>query len=109
MPILLLLLLAAIPAQAQAPISVLERRELAIAIRVASATHGLGLTLAYQEGGGWSAETIHDAVRQSAQILAQCGVALSRVELVRIDAPPRFHAYYTPVSRELARALPLPR
>ena len=107
MPILLLLLLAALPAQAQ--ISVLERRELAIETRVASPTHSLRLTLAYQEGGGWAAETIHAAVRQSAQILAQCGVALSEVELVRIDAPARFHTYYTPISRELARVLPLPK
>jgi hypothetical protein len=107
MPIFLLLLLAALPAQAQ--ISVIERRELAIESGVSIPTHGLRLTLAYQEGGGWAAETIHAAVRQSAQILAQCGVALSKVELVRIDAPARFHDYYTPISRELARLLPLPK
>ena len=108
---LLPLLLVALCAGAQEPasISVLERRELAIENRVASPTHRLRLTLAYQEGGGWAAETIHAAVRQSAQILAQCGVALSKVELVRIGAPARFHNYDTPISRELARVLPLPK
>ncbi len=109
MRILLFLLLAALPAQAQSPISVLERRELPLERSLISPTHSLSLTLAYQEGGGWAEETIHGAVRQSAQILAQCGVALSKVELVRIEAPTRFHDFYTPISRELARLLPLPK
>jgi hypothetical protein len=106
---LLLFLFAAVSAQAQGPITVLERRELPVERSAASPTHSLTLTLAYQEGGGWAAEAIHAAVRQSAQILAQCGVALSKVELVRIDAPARFHDYDTPISRELARTLPLPK
>jgi len=111
MRMLAVLLFAAMPALAQDPaaISVLERRELAIESSVASPTHSLRLTLAYQEGGGWAAETIQSAVRQSAQMLAQCRVALSKVELIRFDAPRRFHIYYTPISRELARVLPLPR
>jgi len=109
MRIVLLLLFASLPAQAQAPISILERRELAVDAGLASPTHSLNLTLAHQEGGGWAAEAIHAAVRESVRILAQCQVALSKVELVRIDAPARFHAYFTPISRELARALALPK
>ena len=107
MRMLLLFLFAAVSAQAQGPITVLERRELPVERSTGSPTHRLMLTLAYQEGGGWAAETIHAAVRQTAQILAQCGVALSKVELVRIGAPARFRDYYTPISRELARTLPL--
>ncbi|MDA0984048.1 MAG: hypothetical protein O3A06_13735, partial [Proteobacteria bacterium] len=42
-------------------------------------------------------------------ILAQCGIALESAELVRIRAPDHYRDFLTPVSRELARAVPLPR
>ncbi|MEK7862136.1 MAG: hypothetical protein AAB295_02605 [Chloroflexota bacterium] len=108
---LLILLLAAVPALARdsGSIAVLERRELAIERVAGSPSHHLRLTLAYFEDGGWAPEAIHAAVRESAQILGQCGVALARVELVSIDAPVRFRDFHTPVSRELARTLPLAR
>ena len=103
----LFLLLAALPAPAQEPVTVLERRELPVAQSVAPPTHRLALTLATLDGAGWSADDIQSAVRRSAQIFAQCGVALVKAELVRISAPPRFLDFHTPASRELARALPL--
>ena len=107
----LVLLLAGLPALAQdtRPISILEQHELLVEHGTASPSHHLTLTLAYLEGGGWEPEAIRSAVLQSARILAQCGVALTKVEMVRIDAPVRFRDYYTPLSRELARALPLAR
>jgi len=109
MRIIVLLLLIALPAQAQesGPITVLERRELPIERGVPAPTHNLNLALAYLEGGGWTPDAIHAAVRQSAQILGQCGVALQKLEIVLVKAPEHFHDFYTPTSRELARALPL--
>lgn len=106
---LLVLLLAAFPALApdSDSIAVLDRRELAFERSAALPSHHLRLTLAYFEGGGWTPEAIHAAVRQSAQILGQCGLALQKAELVLIGAPDRFRDYYTPISRELVRALKL--
>lgn len=108
---LLILLLAAFPALARDSdsIAVLERREVTVERSALSPSHHLSLTLAYLAGGGWAPEAILPAVRESAQILGQCGVALAKVELVLIDAPVRFRDFHTPVSRELARALPLAR
>ena len=105
----LFLLLAALPALAQEPVTVLERRELPVAQSVAAPTHRLALTLAMLDGAGWSADDIQAAVRQSAQIFAQCGVALAKAELVWISAPARFLDFQTTISRELARAMPLAR
>jgi hypothetical protein len=98
-------LLAAVSAGAQ-EISVLERRELSVA-RAAGNEPQLRLTLALLEGAGWDAAPIEAALRQSAGILAQCGIALARAELVRIRAPARFRDFHVPASRELARALAL--
>jgi len=103
----LLLLLVALPALAQAPITILERRELAVVQSTAASTHRLSLTLATLEGAGWAADDVHSALRQSAQILAQCGVALAKAELVRISAPTRFLDFSAAVSRELAGTLAL--
>lgn len=102
----LLLVLAAFAAQAQETITVLERRELPVEQHATSLMR-LNLTLAYLQGSGWAPETIVAAVRESAQILGQCGVALQKVELVLVDAPARFRNFYTPTARELARELPL--
>jgi hypothetical protein len=107
--ILLLLLPAlAAPASGADAIVVLDRRELRLERVHATPSHHLRLTLAYFEYI-WNPETIHAAVQNSARILAQCGVAIAKAELLRIDAPARFHDFHTPESRELARALPLPR
>ena len=107
---LLVLLLPALsaPASGEDSIAILDRRELAIERGAATASHHLSLVLAYFDGV-WTPEVIHASVRRSAQILAQCGVAIAKAELVRIDAPARFHDFHTPESRELARALSLPK
>ncbi len=109
MRLLALLLVAALPALAQDPgsIAVLERREIALEQSPAAPTHGLRLTLAWFKESSWDPEDILPAVRQSARILAQCGVALERAELVQIAAPERYRDFFTPTSRELARSLPL--
>lgn len=109
MRMLVLLLLAALPAWAQdsEAISILERREVALASVPGSSAYELRLTLAYLEGTGWTPGAIVDAANGSARILAQCGLELKAVDLVRIAAPGRFHDFLSPVSRELAAALQL--
>lgn len=104
---LLLFLLAAFAAQARELITVLERREVPVEHRATPAAHGMRLTLAFLDGSGWSPEAILAAVRESARILGQCGVALESAELLRVGAPIRFRDFFTPTSRELARSLPL--
>ena len=63
------------------------------------ATYGLALSLHTFRGARWSQEEVHAAALESAGLLAQCGVELSRAELCVIDAPRGFHFYFTPVSR----------
>jgi hypothetical protein len=95
------------PAWGTDSIEVLERRVLVIE-RAAGASHQLELTAAYFDGN-WTPEAIGAALRESADILAQCQVGIARVLLVRIGAPARYHDFYTPVSRELAGTLALPK
>ena len=106
---LLFVLLVALCAHAQEPtsITVLDQRVLPVERSATSPAYILGLTLAYLEGSGWAPETIGAAVREGARILGQCGVALQKAELLLLRAPQRFHDFSTPVSRELARSLPL--
>jgi hypothetical protein len=82
----LFLLLAALPALAQAP-------------------YELRLTLVHFAGGSWQAEEIVAAASQASKILAQCGIAPGKPELLRADVEARFRYFHTPASRELARAL----
>jgi hypothetical protein len=97
----------AAPASGDDSIVILDRRELNFERSPAMPSHHLSLVLAYFDVG-WSPEAIHAAVRNSARILAQCGVRISKAELVRIDAPERYRDFHVPESRELARALSLP-
>lgn len=57
----------------------------------------------------WPEADIGEALRITAQILGQCGVRLSRVDLLRVTAPETHRYFETPRSRELARELALPR
>ena len=86
MRLVLVLLLAALPALAQAP-------------------QLLNLTLVHFTGGRWQAREIADLAAQAVKILAPCGVAPGKLELVGVDAEPRFRVFHTPTSRELARKL----
>lgn len=95
------------PAWGADSIAVLERRALAIE-RTAGASHYLDLTAAYFDDG-WTPEAIQAALREGAQILAQCRIGIAHVALVRIGAPVRYRDFYTPISRELAGALALPK
>jgi Zn-dependent protease with chaperone function len=84
MRVLLLLLLAVLPAQA---------RE----------SYVLQLTLVHFANGSWREEEIMAAATQAAGILGQCAITPGRMEVVRVDAESRFRYFHTPTSRELAR------
>lgn len=101
------LALAAISAQAQETITILDRQQIQVEHSVAPDARQLRLTLAVLDGSGWKPEAILAAVQESARILGRCGVAMENAELVRIGAPERFRDFHTPASRELARTLAL--
>lgn len=69
--------------------------------------HALTLTLA--NIGGWDGREIEDGVTAAAHILAQCGLRLTRAELLRLRVPDSHRDFDTPRSRELARTLNLRR
>lgn len=104
----LLLAFAALTASthAQQDVRVIESRTLPAADN-RTASHRLRLALYSFAGGRWSPREITSAVAAADKLLAQCGVALSAAELHIVQAPPRFHAYLTPVSRELLNRLPV--
>lgn len=83
---LLLLLLAALPLQAQ------ERAELRLA-------------LVLFEGGAWPESAAVAAAQEAATILGQCGIAAAPMDVVRADEGPGFRLFHTPRSRMLARKL----
>ncbi len=85
---------------------VLDAAELPL---VPGARYEFDLTLAAFAQGRWDGKIILGAARQAAEILAQCGVRTTRVELRLVDAPRHYRFYFTPVSRRLARVLQLPR
>ncbi len=106
---ILLLALACLPALAEEPIRVQERRQFAPPPPESPATHRLHLSLAWLEDSGWSAERIVAATAQAAAILSQCRIEVQGAELLRIRAPARYRDFLTPLSQELARAVPLQR
>ena len=57
----------------------------------------------------WPEADITAALRTAAQILGQCGVRISRIDLLRVSAPESHRHFDTPRSRELARELALPK
>src|SRR5882672_4315203 len=73
------------------------------------ATHRLRLAVVILEGGGWTRERAVVSLLEAATILAQCGVALERVEFLVLAAPPDLMDFSTPAARELARAVPVAR
>jgi hypothetical protein len=86
MRVLLYLLLAALPVQAQAPLA-------------------LRLTLVHFAGGSWAENEVVAVAAQAAKLLAQCGIATGALELKRADVDARYRIFHTPTSRELARRL----
>jgi hypothetical protein len=65
------------------------------------ATHDVPLQLYTFRGTRWLSGDIVMAMWEAMRVLEQCGVVLAGAELRLLDAPSRFHVYFTPVSREL--------
>jgi hypothetical protein len=80
---------------------------LALLPALAQAQAELRLTLVQFVGGAWTESVMLAVAQQAGTILAQCGIAPGKTELVRVDDEPRFRVFYTPTSRELARKLHL--
>lgn len=74
-----------------------------------AATHALRLAFAYFPAAGWRPPELLAAARTAAGILGQCRVRIIALELVAIEDGVRYQDFHTPVSRELARRVPLER
>jgi hypothetical protein len=94
-------------AQGDDDIRIVERRAVELRSPGGGETRSLALTLVYMRGSGWSPGAVLRAGREAAGILAQCGVAMARAELVTVEAPERYRWFDTPYSRRLARVLQL--
>ncbi len=99
---------AAAPAWPAAEIRVVQQEAFALVAPQAGEV-ALEVSAVRFVDGGWEHATIEAAFRQSATILAGCGVRLTGVTLRLVEAPREFQFYSTPVSRAFARALPLAR
>jgi hypothetical protein len=93
-------------AHAEPSVRMLERQSLSFD---ASGSRKLHLSLVQLEASGWTKERALDAVRETATILAQCDIAVVRVEWIRLAVPARYLDFSTPASRELARLYPVAR
>ena len=69
----------------------------------------LHLAVVMIDGSGWTRERADGALREAGTILAQCGVALERADLLVLQVPPDLRDFSTPAARELARAHPVAR
>jgi hypothetical protein len=107
--ILVALVAAATLSHAGESISIGETRPIPTATFAAGATHDLALHVYTFRGTRWTSDEIAAAVTESAKLLTQCGIALAHAQLNVIEAPRRFHDYYTPVSRELLRMMDTPK
>lgn len=88
-------------------ITLLERRVVVIEQRPEASAYRLAVTLAYFDDT-WEPGSIVQALREGARILMQCGVAIDKAELVRLEAPAPYRDFRTPESRVLAGTLRLP-
>ena len=69
----------------------------------------LRLSLAVMQGTGWEPREVLEAVTRATQILAQCSIGVTTIELTEFSGPARYRSLFTPVSRRLAAELNLPK
>lgn len=96
-------------AQAELPAQIRESRVITDGSPVSSNTHTHALELRAVNLGDWPEEDIVAALRETAHILAQCGIAITRTHLMRVQVPDTHRYFETQRSRELARRLDLPK
>ncbi|HEX2830143.1 MAG TPA: hypothetical protein VHP37_27600 [Burkholderiales bacterium] len=82
-----------------------EQRAIQPPRAIKAPTHTLGIYAYSFAGTRWRNDEIAAALPKTAELLAQCAIALDRVDLYALDAVPRYRYFYTPVSRELVRAI----
>jgi hypothetical protein len=104
----LALVLASCAAHAADDVRIVDRRTIA-APPSRGATHTFALHVYAFAGTSWRSEEVAAAIPRAAALLAQCAIALERVEVAVLEAPRRFRYYYTPDSRDLMRRLDAPR
>jgi hypothetical protein len=76
---------------------------------VPGATHSMHVKLFHFAGSRWRTDEIVDALARAAGLISACGVAVTGAQVNEVEAPRRFHFYFTPLSRELLRAIAAPR
>ena len=96
---------------AQPQVTVLERQSFSGEELGApeAAAHRLRLAVVILEGSGWTRGRAVSSLLEASTILAQCGVALERVEFHVLEVPAGSMDFSTPVARELASAYPVAR
>lgn len=70
---------------------------------------GLTLRLSLANIDRWDDVEVTAALRSAAKILTQCGIRIAGADLLQITVPETHRHFDTPRSRELARALALPK
>ena len=102
-----LALTSAVSAHEPLPLRVEQRAALRDLPPPVSATHTLELRAINLDE--WPEPDIRSAMHTAASILSQCGIHTIRVDMLQVSAPETHRYFDTPRSRELARALNLPR
>ncbi len=66
-------------------------------------------TFVHLASSRWNQVRIAQAAETAAAILAQCGVAMPKIALHRVEVPERYRDFHVPASRELVRRLGYPK
>jgi len=104
---LCLLFITAVSAHEPLPLRIEHRAAIRDLPAPAAATQSLELRVVNLDQ--WPEAEIHAALRSTAQILGQCGIRITRADLLQVTTPETHRYFDTPRSRELARELALPK
>jgi hypothetical protein len=102
-----LLTVFCVAALAADPVRVIETRsvpqkQLPVA---PNATHELKLSLYTFKDSEWKPDDVIASVLDAVPMVAQCGVAVTSVDLRVLEAPKKYYFYSVPVARELLREI----
>jgi hypothetical protein len=104
---LCVLFITAVSAHEPLPLRIEHRAAIRDLPAPAAATQSLELRVVNLDQ--WPEAEIHAALRSTAQILGQCGIRITRADLLQVTTPETHRYFDTPRSRELARELALPK
>lgn len=91
------------------PLTIESRQTISDLAPQADAAPELTLQLSIANIDRWDEAAVIAALRTAATLLAQCNIRIARADLLRITVPESHRYFDTPRSRELARALALPK